>query len=49
MSEHPLEHLDAPVLRVGSLDTPVLFAGALEEEFLGKRKLREQLERLLEY
>ncbi len=49
ISEHLFEHLDAPVLRVGSLDTPVPFAGALEAAFLPIARLKEQLTHLLAY
>jgi 2-oxoisovalerate dehydrogenase E1 component len=49
ISEYLFEYLDAPVLRVASLDTPVPFAAALEEQFLPQGRLREQLQRLLDY
>ncbi len=49
ISEHLFEHLDAPVLRAGSLDTPIPFSTTLEEQFLPKARFREQLERLLAY
>lgn len=49
ISEHLFEHLDAPVLRAGSLDTPVPFSTILEEQFLPKERFRSQLERLLSY
>lgn len=49
ISEHLFEHLDAPVLRAGSLDTPVPFSTVLEEQFLPKARFRAQLERLLSY
>lgn len=49
ISEHLFEHLDAPVLRAGSLDTPVPFSTTLEEQFLPKARFQEQLERILAY
>ncbi|MEM8907742.1 MAG: dehydrogenase E1 component subunit alpha/beta, partial [Bacteroidota bacterium] len=49
ISEHLFEHLDAPVLRCASLDTPVPFAANLEQLFLPTARLREQLERLVNY
>ncbi|HFC01142.1 MAG TPA: dehydrogenase [Phaeodactylibacter sp.] len=49
ISEHYFEHLDAPVLRVGSLDTPVPFAKTLEADFMPMQRLREQLQRILEF
>ncbi len=49
ISEHLFEHLDAPVVRVGSLHTPVPFAGELEKDYLPKGRLREQLQKLAAY
>lgn len=49
IAENCFHHLDAPVIRVGSLDTPVPFAPALEQNFLAKARLKEQLERLLKF
>jgi 2-oxoisovalerate dehydrogenase E1 component len=49
ISEHLFEHLDAPVLRVGSMDTPIPFAAELEKDYLPKERLVEQLERLVKY
>ncbi|MBV6654518.1 MAG: alpha-ketoacid dehydrogenase subunit beta, partial [Mameliella sp.] len=49
ISEHLFEHLDAPVLRAGSLDTPVPFSTVLEAQFLPKDRFRAQLERLIAY
>ncbi|MDH3651725.1 MAG: dehydrogenase, partial [Saprospiraceae bacterium] len=49
ISEHLFEYLDAPVIRCASLDTPVPFAANLEEQFLPKSRLKEALNRLLEY
>jgi 2-oxoisovalerate dehydrogenase E1 component len=49
ISEHCFTHLDAPVMRVGSLDTPVPFNLDLEENFLPKQRLREALYKLSNY
>ena len=49
ISEHLFEHLDAPVLRVGSLDTPIPFAKELEKDYLPQARLAEQLKRLMAY
>ena len=49
ISEHLFEHLDAPIVRCGSLDTPVPFAGQLEAQFLPKDRLKVQLGKLLAY
>ncbi|MDX1666905.1 MAG: transketolase C-terminal domain-containing protein, partial [Saprospiraceae bacterium] len=49
ISEHMFEHLDAPVVRVGSLDTPVPFANSLEEQFLPRKRFREKLEWIISY
>jgi 2-oxoisovalerate dehydrogenase E1 component len=49
ISEYCFEHLDGPVLRVGSLDTPVPFAGPLEQQFLPQDRFREKLEWLIQY
>ncbi len=49
ISEEMFEHLDAPIVRVGSLDTPVPFAKNLEEGFQASYKLKDKLEYLLNY
>ncbi len=49
ISEEIFEHLDAPVIRVGSLDTPVPFAKNLEEGFQASYKLKDKLDYLLNY
>jgi len=49
ISEHCFEHLDAPVMRCGSLDTPVPFAIELENNFLAKARLGSSIEELLGY
>jgi 2-oxoisovalerate dehydrogenase E1 component len=49
ISQHLFEHLDAPVLRVASLDTPVPFSVSLEQNFLPKDRLKQALEKLMNY
>ncbi len=49
ISEHLFEHLDAPVVRVGSLNTPVPFAKNIEEKFLGSYRLKDKLDLLMNY
>lgn len=49
ISEELFTHLDAPVMRVGSLDTPVPFTATLEKNFLPHQLLREKLEKLIQY
>jgi 2-oxoisovalerate dehydrogenase E1 component len=49
IGEDLFAHLDAPVLRVGSLDTPVPFHAALEQNFLPQARLLERLAWLLQY
>jgi 2-oxoisovalerate dehydrogenase E1 component len=49
ISEYLFEHLDAPVLRVGSLDTPIPFAVSLEKMFLPEARLKIAIEKLLKY
>ncbi|HEX8429285.1 dehydrogenase E1 component subunit alpha/beta [Hymenobacter sp.] len=49
IAEHCFEHLDAPVLRVASLDTAVPFSPNLEKQFLPLQRLRETVEKLLNY
>ncbi len=49
ISEHLFEHLDAPVLRVASLDTPVPFNKALEKEYLASFRLKEAINKLINY
>jgi 2-oxoisovalerate dehydrogenase E1 component len=49
IGEHLFEHLDAPIVRVGSLDTPVPFCGALEQQFLARSRLGAALSRVLGY
>ena len=49
INEEIFEHLDAPVIRVGSLDNPVHFAKNLEEGFQASYKLKDKLDYLLNY
>lgn len=49
ISENLFEYLDAPVLRAASLDTPVPFAIPLEQNFFPLERMKEQLERLVQY
>ena len=49
INEHCFEILDAPVMRCASLDTPVPFAIPLENNFLAKARLKESLEKLVNY
>ncbi len=49
ISEHCFKHLDAPVIRVGSLDTPVPFNMDLEQNFLPKERFKKALDQLLNY
>jgi 2-oxoisovalerate dehydrogenase E1 component len=49
IGEYCFEHLDAPVMRVGSLDTPVPFSLNLEENFLPKLRFTNKIKELLKY
>ena len=49
ISENCFEHLDAPVIRVGSLDTPVPFSPPLEKQFLPVERFKKKLEELAQY
>lgn len=49
ISENLFEHLDAPILRVGSLDTPVPFAKTLEKDYLPLARFRAAVDKLLAY
>jgi 2-oxoisovalerate dehydrogenase E1 component len=50
ISEHLFQHLDAPVIRVAGLDIPIPFTKSLEDNiFMPKHRLREQLQRLMDY
>lgn len=47
--EQCFEHLDAPVMRVGSLETPVPFAKGLEANYLPKQRFETRLLELFAY
>ena len=49
ISESLFNHLDAPVMRLGSLDTPVPFSSKLEQNFLPKDRLPQKIQELLEF
>ncbi len=49
ISEDLFRHLDAPVMRLGSLDTAVPFAPTLERGFLPSDKITGKLRELLEF
>lgn len=49
IGEHCFSYLDAPVMRVGSLDTPIPFNADLEVNFMGKARLKEKVEALLNW
>ncbi len=49
ISQHCFTHLDAPVMRCGSLDTPVPFNIELEQNFLPKERFKQQLQELLAF
>jgi 2-oxoisovalerate dehydrogenase E1 component len=49
VTENCFEHLDAPVVRVGSLDTPVPMNAELEKNFLPEKRFREKLQWLYSY
>lgn len=47
--ENCFEHLDAPVLRCGSLDTPVPFNANLEKNFLANNRFGQMIDKLKSY
>lgn len=49
LAEHCFNYLDAPIMRCASLDTAIPMNKALEDQFLGKARLEETMERLLGY
>jgi len=49
ITENCFDHLDAPVMREGSLDTPVPFTETLEANFLPKQRFEKKLIELLKY
>jgi 2-oxoisovalerate dehydrogenase E1 component len=49
IAENCFNELDAPVMRCASLDTPVPMDKGLENQFLGKSRLEEAMQKLLAY
>lgn len=49
LAEHCFKYLDAPIMRCASLDTAIPMNKALEDQFLGKARLEETMEKLLNY
>ncbi len=49
IGEHCFEHLDAPVMREGSLDTAVPFSPNLEKNFLPKERIKDKIKKLVAY
>ncbi|PCJ66110.1 MAG: dehydrogenase [Bacteroidetes bacterium] len=49
IGENCFTSLDAPVMRVGSLDTPIPFNADLEVNFMGKSRLKEKVNELIEW
>jgi 2-oxoisovalerate dehydrogenase E1 component len=49
VTENCFEHLDAPVMREGSLDTPVPMNADLEHNFLPNQRFFEKMNKLLNY
>ncbi|MDF7814362.1 alpha-ketoacid dehydrogenase subunit alpha/beta [Hymenobacter sp. YC55] len=49
IAEHCFQYLDAPIQRVASLDTAVPFSPNLEKQFLPQQRLREAVDKLLNY
>lgn len=47
--ENCFEHLDAPVMRLGSMETPIPFAANLEQQYLSKNRLSKKLNELIAY
>ena len=47
--EQCFEHLDAPVIRVGSLESAIPFVKALEDQYLPKERFEKELIELLAY
>jgi len=49
IGEHCFKHLDAPVMRCGSLDTAIPMNKALEDQFMAKARLEECMDALLKF
>ncbi len=49
ITENCFSHLDAPVMRCGSLDTPIPFNAELEKNFLANNRLHSIVEKVLQF
>lgn len=49
ISENCFEHLDAPVMRCGSMDSPIPFNAELEKNFLANIRFETMLQKLTQY
>jgi len=49
LAEHCFSYLDAPIMRCASLDTAIPMNKALEDQFLAKGRLKDMMEKLLNY
>ena len=49
ITENCFSHLDAPVMRCGSLDTPIPFNAELEKNFLANNRLHNIVEKVLQF
>jgi len=50
LTENVFEHLDAPVIRLGSLDTPIPFSSKLEKEiYFPVNRIRNSIQKILDY
>ena len=49
ITENCFTHLDAPVMRCGSLDTPIPFNAELEKNFLANNRLHSIVEKVLHF
>ncbi len=49
ITESCFEYLDAPVKRIGSIETPIPFDKNLEHQYLGKSRLEEAIQQLIDY
>lgn len=49
LSEKAFEYLDAPVIRCSSIHTPIPFSKELEKGYLANHRLKEKLNKLIQY
>ena len=49
IGENAFEHLDAPIMRLGSMNTPIPLAKNLEDAFLPWSRLESKIQELLDY